>query len=143
VEVGAEFWVLLAVLGPTGVDSVQLGGDSHYAIDCGTEDREDGAFTGSDCLETVRGELLNHVAVQFSGCFWSRRKYPPERQEAVRAGPWGRGRVVLVGEGCWPSRWQPLGPDCLRGWEGPPSGDAVERQDKGRCPVSKAGCALE
>ena len=57
------------------------------------------------------------------GCFWSPRRFLPERREGVTAVPKGRGRGVLEGGGCWHGKWQQPEPDCLGGWEGSPSGD--------------------
>jgi len=62
-EVGAKLLIFLADLRELGGDGVQLGGDSYYARDGGTEDREDGAFASSYGLEYVRGEVVNQVGV--------------------------------------------------------------------------------
>jgi len=64
VEFDAEFLIFLADIGELGVNWVQLGGDGHYSRDGGAENGEDGAFTGGDGLECVRGEVLNQVGVQ-------------------------------------------------------------------------------
>jgi len=43
--------VFLSNFGQLGGGCVVLGGDGHDARKCGTEDGEDGSFTGSDGLE--------------------------------------------------------------------------------------------
>ena len=40
-----------------------MGSDGHDARNGGTEHEEDGAFTGGDCLEYVRGEVWDQVGV--------------------------------------------------------------------------------
>jgi len=63
-EIGAQVLILLGDLRELGCDRIQLGGDSHYARDGGTGDRDDGDFAGGYGLECVSGEVLNQVGVQ-------------------------------------------------------------------------------
>ena len=70
-EFAAEPLVFLADLRELGIDGIQLGGDGHYARDGGAKNGEDGPFASGYCLECVRGEVLDQVAVQLeavSGC---------------------------------------------------------------------------
>ena len=66
VKVGAELLVFLADFGELGGDGVELGRDSHYGRDCGTEDGEGGAFTCRDGLEGMRREVLDQVGVELA-----------------------------------------------------------------------------
>ena len=80
-EVGAEILIVHADLGELGVDGVDMGGNSYYSRDGGTEDGEDGAFAGSYCLEWVRGEDLNQGGVELKAVPVLRENF---RQEGER-----------------------------------------------------------
>jgi len=59
----AERLVFFADVRELVIDRVQLSGDGHDARDGGTEDGEDGSFTGGDGLECAGGEVLDEVWV--------------------------------------------------------------------------------
>jgi len=99
-EVGAGFLVFLADSRELGGDDVKLCGDGHDARDGSAEDRGDGAFTSTDCLESVGGEVLAQFGVHLEAIPGFCEDFCQEDEGGVMVVPRGRGTEVAQGDWC-------------------------------------------